>query len=281
MPFAASGNRRTVFALLAALAAFPLTAGAEGPTVKVGKETKKTVGTITELQAGDVACYITLKDDQGAEFTELGDFEVCENQSLVGKRVTLTYELGNVMADECEGNPDCTKSKTVALVKTARPVAAPAAGKAQTSFCSPAEAIVFECRLGAKLVSVCASKDASPTRGTLRYRFGKPGSPLELELPATPTVPRKAANGETVAFSGGGGAWLRFHKGEYAYVTYTGIGHWGPKGEPRIKEGVLVERGGKRVANLPCTSKLTSDLSQEWFDRTGVESHGEELEYPE
>jgi len=130
MPFAGSGNHRIAYVLLAALAACPLSVLARGPgTVKVGKETKKTVGVLTELQAGDVACYLTLKDDRGAEFSELGDFSVCEKTSLVGKRVTLTYSLGNVMADECQGNPDCTKTRRVALVTAM--AAAPAAPKAR------------------------------------------------------------------------------------------------------------------------------------------------------
>jgi hypothetical protein len=279
MPFVTSGRRRTVFALLAALAALSLPALAQS-TVKIGKETKKTAGVVTELQAGDVACYITLKDDQGVEFNELGDFSICENRGLIGKRVTLTYELGNVMADECQGNPDCTKTRTVALVTAAHP-APQAAKQARSSFCAPAETVLFECRTGAKLVSVCASSDASPTKGSLQYRFGKPGASAEITLPEPPSIPSKSASGETVAFSGGGGAWLQFHKGEYAYVVYTGIGKWGPKGEPRTKEGIAVERAGKPVANLKCTGKLTSLLGPDWFEKAGVQSNGEEFEFPD
>jgi hypothetical protein len=123
--------KRIACALLAALAASLLpAAAAQAPdTVKVGKEIKKTVATVKELQAGDVACYLTLKDDQGAEFTEMADFEICEQQSLVGKRVKLTYTLGNVMADECQGNPDCTKTRKVALVTAAKVLSGKAAPK--------------------------------------------------------------------------------------------------------------------------------------------------------
>jgi hypothetical protein len=262
MPSAASG-RRLVFALLAACA-LPVLAQTPG-TVKIGKETKKTAGVITGLQAGDVACYVTLKDDKGAEFNEMADFSLCENQGLIGKRVTLTYKLGNVMADECQGNPDCTKTRTVALVTAAHPAA---------TFCKPAETVIFECRAGAKLVSVCATKEA------LQYRFGKPEAP-ELKLPDPPSAPSKAATGETVAFSGGGGAWLRFHKGDYAYVVYTGIGKWGPHGEPRTKDGVAVERAGKLVSNVKCSVEPTSLLGAEWYEKVGITSKGEEFEFPE
>jgi len=123
--------KRHACALLAALAASLLpAAAAQGPdTVKVGKEIKKTVATVTELQAGDVACYLTLKDDQGAEFSELGDFSICEKRSLLGKRVKLTYTLGTVIADECQGDPACTKTRKVALVTAAKVLSGKAAPK--------------------------------------------------------------------------------------------------------------------------------------------------------
>jgi hypothetical protein len=279
MPFAGSGSRRIAYVLLAALAAGTLPAFAQSPgTVKIGKETKKTSGTLTELQAGDVACYLTLKDDRGAEFSELGDFAICEKTSLVGKRVTLSYSLGNVMADECQGNPDCTKTRRVALVTAMTAAATPKSGaQAQTSFCTPLETVVFACRTGSKLVSVCASE------GSLQYRFGKPDTrePLEITLPESPAKPGKAASGESVPFSGGGGSWLRFHKGQYAYVVYTGIGKWGPKGETREKQGVVVEKDGKLAAQLRCSGKLTSELRPDWFEKAGVVSNGEEFNFPD
>lgn len=122
---------RPACALLAALAASLLpAAAAQAPdTVKIGKEVKKTVATVKELQAGDVACYLTLKDDQGVEFSELADFEICEQPSLVGKRVKLTYKVGNVMSDECQGNQDCTKTRRVALVTGAKVLSGKAVSK--------------------------------------------------------------------------------------------------------------------------------------------------------
>jgi hypothetical protein len=134
MPFVGSGSRRTVYAVLAALAVFPFAATAQSPgTVKVGKEIKKTVGVVTELQAGDVACYLTLKDDKGAVFHEMGDFEICEKSSLIGKRVTLTYKMGNVMADECQGNPDCMKTRRVPLVTAVKVMDGKKPGKSKAS----------------------------------------------------------------------------------------------------------------------------------------------------
>ncbi len=281
--------RSILVAALALCAAVPLFA-AEA-TVKIGKETKKTGGVLRSLESGDVACYVTLADERGVEFTELADFEICEMQSLVGKRVALTYTSGKVMSDECQGDPECTKTRTVALISAMKVAPAakkpapakPAPAKAQTSFCTPLETVVFSCRTGAKLVSVCASKGASTKSGYVQYRFGKPDSkdPLELTLPAVKTAPAKAATGENVPFAGGGGSWLRFRSGPFAYVVYTGIGKWGPRGETREKDGVVVERGDKVVSTLKCTGTVTSDLGPMWFEEVGITANGEDFLFPD
>ncbi len=117
----ARSRRPLAFALLAAtFAPFLVGAAKEPDTVRIGKEVKKTVGVLTELQAGDVACYLTLEDDRGVSFQEKGDFSLCERQALVGKRLRLTYKLGNVMADECQGDPDCKQTRTVPLVMSVK-----------------------------------------------------------------------------------------------------------------------------------------------------------------
>jgi hypothetical protein len=262
-------------------------------TVAAGKETKRTTGTVTGLEAGDVACYMSLKDDKGSDFQELADFSVCEQTELVGKRVRLTYQLGKVMADECGGNPDCKKSRTVALVMSARVVPgkpgqtsvteAKETPASQASFCTPLETVVFACRTGSKLVSVCASNDASATKGYLQYRFGKLDSrePMEMTLPEGEIAPSRAASGENVPFSGGGGSWLRFRKTDTSYVVYSGIGKWGPKGETMEKQGVVVERGGQTITNLACTGALTSELGPDWFEKTGVTAKGQDFLFPD
>jgi len=264
-------------------------------TVKVGNQTKRAGGTVTDLQAGDVACYLTLKDERGATFEEMADFSICEQKpSLKGKRVALSYQLQKVMADECQGNMDCKKTRTVALVTgakviaaagpaTAAPTAASKAAGGQTSFCTPTETVVFACRSGAKLVSVCASKDAARNLGYAQYRFGKPDSPepLELTVPDALRPPAQVATGQTEAFSGGGGAWLRFRNGPYAYVAYTGVGKWGPRGETREKAGLVVERGGKQVANLKCGGTVFSELGPVWFEKAGVTAGKDEFDFPD
>lgn len=278
--------------LLATLLAAPLMARAqEVPTVKIGQVTKRTVGTVTATNSGDIACYLTLKDDRGVVFEEMADFEICDQKPpLKGKRVTLTYSLQKVMSDECQGDPACKKTRTVALVSAARVITAgsttgtgvkPAAQR--TSFCTPAETVVFACRTGAKMASVCASRDSGP-KAYLQYRFGKlDGSePLEQVLPEGGQVAAaRAANGESVPFSGGGGAWLRFRKGQFTYTVYTGIGNWGPKGEKRTKSGLHIEHAGKPLATLKCQEEPISLLGPDWFEKAGVKPGNEDFDFPD
>lgn len=266
----------------------PLSVGAQDvPTVKIGQATKKTVGTVTATNSGDVACYLTLKDDRGAVFEEMADFAICDQKPpLKGRRVTLTYALQKVMSDECQGDPACKKTRTVALVSAARIIDARTDSKPAarpTSFCTPTETVVFACRTGAKMASVCASKDTGP-KAYLQYRFGKlDGSePLEQVLPEGGQVAAaRAATGESVPFSGGGGAWLRFRKGQFTYTVYTGIGNWGPKGEKRTKAGLHIEHAGKPLATLKCQEEPISLLGPDWFEKAGVKPGKEEFDFPD
>jgi hypothetical protein len=269
-------------------------------TVTIDKVTKKTIGTVTALNAGDIACYITLKDDQGVTFKEMADFDICDQKpSVLGKRLQLNYTQTSVMSDACQGDPACKKTKKVILItkvkvldvkalgtngaiQGAQTTASRASDK-QNSFCTPMEQVVFSCRTGAKLVSVCASKDASRTKGYMQYRFGKPDStePLEMILPEGQIVSNKAATGDNVPYAGGGASWLRFSKGGYSYTVYSGIGRWGPKGETQEKNGLLVERSGKQVANLKCSNQPNSELGPDFFEKLKIQGNGQEFDMPD
>src|SRR6188474_2002845 len=74
-------------------------------TIRVGQETKRTTGTITAMNSGDVACHLTLQDDRGARFEEMARFELCEQRALLNKRVSLTYMQQSVMSPDCQGDP--------------------------------------------------------------------------------------------------------------------------------------------------------------------------------
>lgn len=273
--------RRWVAAIAVAMS--PAVAIAQD-TVKIGQETKRAFGTIASLNGGDMGCYLKLKSDRGVVFEEMARFEICEQRSLIGKRVALSYVVQNVMSPACQGDPNCKKTRAIAVVSAAMPVAAaPAANKAQASFCTSEESVVFACRADGKMVSVCASKAVGPNRGYLQYRFGKPDSaaPLELVLPESHLPPPKAATGENVPFSGGGGSWLRFAKAQLAYTVYSGIGKWGPNGEVRTKSGIVVERQGKTIATLKCTGERIGELGPDWFERVGIKSNGQDFDFPD
>lgn len=72
--------------------------------------------TINSASAGDVACYLEVTDASGTAQSLMADFSICERTDLDGKKATLTYSKQNVLADSCQGNPDCSDSKTVDLV---------------------------------------------------------------------------------------------------------------------------------------------------------------------
>lgn len=78
---------------------------------------KKTeVALLKSIEAGDVACYVTLVDAKGQETTQMADFAICEMNQLVGRRVQIRRIKANVMAESCQGNPDCKETESVNLI---------------------------------------------------------------------------------------------------------------------------------------------------------------------
>ena len=70
--------------------------------------------TLVSMQAGDAACYLTVRGD--AERTEVADYRMCERDDLVGQRVVLTVTPSQILADSCNGDPSCTDLKPVNMV---------------------------------------------------------------------------------------------------------------------------------------------------------------------
>lgn len=88
--------------------------GSEPPAADSG------AGVLTSLENGDRACYVVLRTPTG-ERSLPGAFELCAGQAndatgLIGKEVSYRTEKANVIAESCEGNPDCTESDEVDLV---------------------------------------------------------------------------------------------------------------------------------------------------------------------
>ena len=87
--------------------------------IQPGKTQQLAVGTIQSLNSGDRACYVEIVDDQGEQSTEFADFEICQQQDLIGHRVQLTYASSEIMAASCQGNPECIETETVMLITKA------------------------------------------------------------------------------------------------------------------------------------------------------------------
>lgn len=80
---------------------------------------RQDTATVRSLTDGDRGCYLVLEDERGATFDRVGPFELCERRELVGRRVQLTLGPGEVLADSCQGNPECTERETVEVVRSA------------------------------------------------------------------------------------------------------------------------------------------------------------------
>jgi hypothetical protein len=162
------------------------------------------------------------------------------------------------------------KKNTFALTSLVYLVSLPAI--ASDSHCSAQEQTIFSCSLGKNMVSVCASNDISPTSGYLQYRFGQKNAP-ELIYPASTEPGRHSViRAQTLMFSGGGGAYLRFINGSFNYIVYTAIGKgWG------TKDGVSVTKDGKQIANLKCRDVPVSKLGEDFFTRSGLTADQDEF----
>ncbi len=73
-------------------------------------------GVVRELTLGDRACYIAVEQD-GEVSEAMAFMELCERDDLIGQFVTFEHEAGEVIAMSCQGDPECTESETVLLIK--------------------------------------------------------------------------------------------------------------------------------------------------------------------
>jgi len=134
-------------------------------------------------------------------------------------------------------------------------------GYAAGSLCRSAEQALFSCRIGRNIASICASGNSTGS-GSLQYRYGPPGAP-QLRLPAAADHWRQMAASHTFTLIGGGGAYVAFASAPYRYVVYTSISHG------REKAGVAVERNGRLIRNLRCSTRATSVLGPNLFSQYG------------
>lgn len=131
---------------------------------------------------------------------------------------------------------------TVLTVAAATPVAARISPELPT-LCRSGEAVVYNCPIRGKVVSVCAS----PSK--VAYRFGTARA-AEIEIASTG---RDDALHWSSGVGGGGGHYtnLRFSRGGYEYVVFSGSpGSLHDVTEPW--SGVQVLKGQADVTRLEC-----------------------------
>lgn len=123
---------------------------------------------------------------------------------------------------------------------------------ANGTLCSGTEKVIFSCSTGKKMVSVCQTDAA----GAVQYRFGKPGSTPDIVLPENPASREGVVRGTTM-FSGSGGAYIAFTKGDTRYVVHDYVGQ---RGEDT---GIDLERGGKKPINIQCVGLPIGNLEND------------------
>lgn len=77
--------------------------------LKAGEGQPK-IATIKEIVQGDLACYVTLIDEQGKEQGLSASFDICtQDKTFLNKKVKLSYDILNF--NDCESIEPCGKTK--------------------------------------------------------------------------------------------------------------------------------------------------------------------------
>lgn len=121
------GRMRSSLAVLIALSLSACGGSSKPPasTPETPAAAAPLTATLTGLESGDRACYVSLDLDGAVQSIE-GDFELCAGGSkdataLIGQRVVVTRERAKVLAAACEGDVDCGQSDEVDLVVSITP----------------------------------------------------------------------------------------------------------------------------------------------------------------
>lgn len=126
-------------------------------------------------------------------------------------------------------------------------VAARRAGS-QPSQCRTGENVVYSCRFGAAVGSLCGSK------GKLSYRFGPPGRPaIDIASDARWSNVRTA----TITGSGGFQHHIRFTRDGFDYIVFYAIAGQYAEVPNKSWSGIHVGRGDRDVRDLACRGRPT------------------------
>ena len=121
---------------------------------------------------------------------------------------------------------------------------------------------------------VCSCTGRSDGNEQLAYRIAPLEGAVEMEYPSAGTGAASAfQRGSQLAQDGTAVNFLSFDKGNYRYVVYAGDGENGRK-------GVVVEQGGKRIADLRCQGDGMSRIDPAQLQKMGLSLDGRGLSQP-
>jgi len=183
--------------------------------------------------------------DAGQRVGFKGVIKSVESQQRFNPTINQMVDDRTIVA-ACSISKQSNAAALPATVVAPTPSTAVRATVPADSHCTKSEATVFACTAGKKLISVCAAA------GALQYRFGPKGAP-ELSWPDNSAQKNLVVHG-SIMLAGGGGDYLRFTKGKTDYIVYSA------STKSVDKEGVVVEQGGKMLANVACTQAAATDL---------------------
>jgi hypothetical protein len=98
----------------------PAESGASAPASPAGQTNqaidRPAIGTVEELQNGDLACYVTLVDDNNVKHEGLpASFDFCaQEKTYLHQRVRPTYEQGTLA--DCQSNEPCGKTRRAWII---------------------------------------------------------------------------------------------------------------------------------------------------------------------
>ena len=128
--------------------------------------------------------------------------------------------------------------------------------------CTAAETPIFACSAGKRCASVCVCRAGGNEQ--LTYRIAPLDGAVEMEYPSGGAGAASAfQRGSQLGQDGAAVNFLSFDKGNYRYVVYAGDGENGRK-------GVVVEQGGKRIADLRCQGDGMSRIDPAQLQKMGL-----------
>ncbi|UPY37564.1 hypothetical protein [Sediminicoccus sp. KRV36] len=74
-------------------------------------------GTLLSAEAGDIACYLQIRDEAGRSERWMAAFELCEGAaSRIGQSFLLRWRAETVQHPSCQGDTGCRRSERVMLI---------------------------------------------------------------------------------------------------------------------------------------------------------------------